>query len=71
MVQPVFPADGKEINATRLFRNVQYEIHFQRIGAGNSVEINVDGKKIESTIIPLPSEGTTSLKVEVLVGERK
>ncbi len=71
MVQPVFPADWKEINATRLFRNVQYEIHFQRIGAGNSVEINVDGKKIESTIIPLPSEGTTSLKVEVLVGERK
>ncbi len=25
MVQPVFPADWKEINATRLFRNVQYK----------------------------------------------
>lgn len=71
IVQPVFPTDWKEINATRLFRDVNYEIHIQRVGPGNSVATTVDGKKIESTVIPLPPKGTTSLKVEVLVGECK
>ncbi|HEX7556395.1 MAG TPA: glycosyl transferase [Leptolinea sp.] len=70
-IQPVFPADWKEINANRLFRGVKYELHIQRVGLGNAVQIQVDGRKLESTTIPLPPKGTIRLNVEVLVGGKK
>ncbi len=70
-IQPVFPADWKEITANRLFRGVMYKIHVTRMGAGNSVEVHVDGKKIDSNMIPLPPNGTSSMKVDVRVGGKK
>jgi cellobiose phosphorylase len=69
-MQPVFPTDWKELSARRLFRDVVYDIHMQRVGKGNAVEITVDGKKIDGNTIPLPPKGTKTVKVEVLVGSK-
>jgi len=70
-VQPVFPESWKEVTASRLFRDVKYDIHIQRVGPGNAVETFVEGRKIETPVIPLPPPGTACVKVEVKVGSPK
>ncbi len=69
-IQPVFPEAWKDVKANRIFRGVMYEIHMVRVGAGHDVEVSVNGKKLETNIIPLPPAGTSSLKVEVKVGKK-
>ena len=57
-VKPVMPSDWNGFTATRQFRGATYEITVQRQGTGNTVSLEVDGKPIAGTIIPLASKGS-------------
>ena len=57
-VKPVMPSDWNGFTATRQFRGATYEITVQRQGTGNAVSLEVDGKPIAGTIIPLASKGS-------------
>jgi len=66
-VAPVIPADWPGFAATRVFRGVQYHITVKRAGPGNTVALCVDGRWIEGDVVPLPSDGQTSVVVEATV----
>jgi len=66
-VNPVVPSDWKSFEVTRSFRGVRYEISVVREGAGNSVTLEVDGKSINGTIIPLPDKNTSNVKVKAVL----
>jgi cellobiose phosphorylase len=68
-ISPVIPQDWHEFNAIRFFRGVRYEIEVERRGVGNTVELEVDGKAITGSIVPLPSTGTDKVCVKVKIGE--
>ena len=51
----------------RNFRGVRYEISVKREGPGNNVSLEVDGKAIKGTVIPLPPENTKTVKVKAVV----
>ena len=73
-VQPVTPGSWAGFRATRRFRGTTYEIEVRRRGDGQpgtasaapgAVQLVVDGRPIEGTIIPLPTPGTPLVRVEV------
>ena len=64
----VIPQSWKGFKATRVFRGVRYVIEVKRAGKGNDVAITVDGKAVSGTVVPLPAEGTTEVRVEVRLG---
>ena len=66
-VQPVLPPDWDGFEATRRFRGVQYEISVKREGPGNDVSLEVDGNSITGRIVPLPKDGTGTVKVKAVV----
>ena len=66
-VKPVFPSDWEGFDAVRNFRGVRYELSVKREGAGNNVSLEVDGKAIEGTVIPLPKEDIDTVKVKAIV----
>jgi cellobiose phosphorylase len=66
-VKPVIPSDWNGLEATRSFRGVRYEISVRREGRGNAVSLEVDGKPIEGTIIPLPNEAINTVKVKAVI----
>jgi cellobiose phosphorylase len=66
-VKPVMPSEWGGFEARRSFRGVCYEISVQREGPGNEVSLEVDGKSIIGTVIPLPSKETNTVKVEAVV----
>ena len=66
-VKPVIPSDWDGFEARRHFRGVWYEISVRREGKGHEVSLEVNGEPIEGTIIPLPREHTTSVKVKAVV----
>jgi cellobiose phosphorylase len=66
-VKPVIPSAWKGFEATRLYRGVRYEIFVKREGAGNQVSLEVDGKAIGGTIIPLPEKETKIVKVRAVI----
>ncbi len=66
-VNPVIPSEWNGFEATRSFRGVRYEISVKREGPGNEVSLEVDGKPIEGTIIPLPKEQTHTVKVKAVI----
>ena len=68
-IKPVFPTDWHGFTAVRYFREVRYEITITRRGAGNEVSLEVDGKPIPGTILPLPSGDVHSLKVTAYIGQ--
>jgi cellobiose phosphorylase len=53
-IAPVIPSAWEGFRAVRRFRGVRYEIQVRRRGAGNEVQLEVDGKPIAGSIIPLP-----------------
>jgi cellobiose phosphorylase len=67
-VAPVMPSAWSGFEAVRSYRGVRYVIHVQRKGPGNDVRLEVDGKVIEGTVIPLPAAGTKEVKVSAKVG---
>jgi len=66
-VKPVVPSEWKSFEMARSFRGVRYEISVQREGNGNDVSIEVDGKPIAGTVIPLPEKGTNTVKVKAVL----
>ena len=66
-VKPVIPPDWVGFEATRSFRGVRYEISVKREGSGTEVLLEVDGKPIEGTIIPLPITETNTVKVKAVI----
>jgi cellobiose phosphorylase len=66
-VKPVLPSEWSSFEATRSFRGVRYEIAVNREGPGNEVSLEVDGKSIEGTVIPLPQKDINTVKVKAVV----
>ncbi len=54
-IEPVIPPEWQGFSATRLYRGVRYEIQVVREGDGNEVRLEVDGKAVEGTVVPLPA----------------
>ncbi|HTX90647.1 MAG TPA: glycosyl transferase [Anaerolineales bacterium] len=67
-IKPVIPQDWKGFEAVRQFRGVRYEITVQRIGPGNQVRLEVDGKAVAGSVIPLPAKNVGSSKVVAKIG---
>ena len=66
-ISPVIPTDWKGFQANRIFRGVRYIIRVERLGHGNAVSLEVDGKPVKGTIIPIPPAGTQEIRVKVTV----
>ena len=66
-VKPVVPSAWKSFEVARSFRGVRYEISVQREGAGNNITLEVDGKPIDGTVIPLPDKGTKTVTVKAVL----
>lgn len=68
-VAPVIPADWDAFEAVRTYRGVRYKITISRQGPGNQVQLEVDGKSIQGTCIPIPPAGTSEVQVTARIGE--
>jgi cellobiose phosphorylase len=66
-VSPVIPSAWSGFEAVRSYRDVCYVIHVERIGPGNSIRLEVDGKAVEGTIVPIPPAGTSEVRVMVRI----
>ncbi|MEN4042215.1 MAG: hypothetical protein ROW39_07720 [Anaerolineaceae bacterium] len=66
-ISPVFPAGWEGFTARRVFRGVVYHIHVVRAGAGNRVQLTVDGRPVAGMVVPLPPGGTSQVSVNVRV----
>jgi len=64
----VIPEDWQGFEAERIFREVVYHIKVTRKGRGNSVQLTVDGKRIDGHVVPLPPEGAQEVQVLVEIG---
>jgi cellobiose phosphorylase len=67
-IAPVLPSGWPGFKAVRKFRGVTYDIMVARAGAGTAVALEVDGEAITGSIVPLPGDGRTVVKVHVEVG---
>jgi cellobiose phosphorylase len=64
-VAPVIPSAWKRFEVARSYRGVRYVIQVERKGLGNKVQIEVDGKSIDGTIIPIPDGNVKEVQVRV------
>jgi cellobiose phosphorylase len=62
-IAPVIPAHWSGFTARRKFRGVVYEISIERKGAGNKIELTVDGKPIEGNIVSPPRDGRKQVSI--------
>jgi cellobiose phosphorylase len=69
-VSPVLPAAWPGFDLERLFRGVRYQIHAERVGTGNDVHLEVDGRTLPGTVVPLPPDGSTEVHVTARLGRR-
>ncbi len=67
-IQPVVPSSWKGFEVMRQFRGVRYMIRAERRGAGNAVQLEVDGKSVEGTVIPIPPVGIKEIRVLARIG---
>ncbi|MCL4271689.1 MAG: hypothetical protein KJZ72_19175, partial [Anaerolineales bacterium] len=67
-VAPVIPSAWEGFEVARSYRGVRYEIKVKRRGAGNQIQLEVDGKSITGSIIPFPAEGTKTVQVTAWLG---
>jgi cellobiose phosphorylase len=66
-VSPVIPKAWEGFTASRTYRGVVYDITVKRQGPGNSVLLVADGKPIVGTVVPLPTDGRKTVKVEAVL----
>jgi cellobiose phosphorylase len=69
-VAPVMPSTWNGFEAIRYYRGVRYSICVERVGAGNDLCLEVDGKAVDGTVIPLPPSGTQDVRVTAIVGSK-
>lgn len=67
-IQPVIPSKWQGFSAKRLFRGVMYDIQVIRVGAGNAINLEVEGVPVSGTMLPLPKPGTTRVSVTARIG---
>ncbi|MCJ7722564.1 MAG: glycosyl transferase [Anaerolineales bacterium] len=53
-IKPVIPSAWSGFDAVRSYRGVRYTIHVERLGPGNQVEMEINGKPVKGDIIPIP-----------------
>jgi cellobiose phosphorylase len=63
-IAPVVPKSWKGFTASRKYRGVTYSIEVVRAGEGNKVTLEVDGTKIDGTIVPPPTDNRKEVKVK-------
>ncbi|MBI9050602.1 MAG: glycosyl transferase [Anaerolineaceae bacterium] len=68
MVAPVVPENWQSFTVNRKYRGVRYDIQIERKGKGNDVKLTVDGKAVDGNVIPLPADGTKTVKVDATIG---
>ena len=66
-VKPVIPSEWSGFEALRSYRGVQYEISVKREGTGNQISLEVYGKTIDGTLIPLPENNVKTVKVKAVI----
>jgi cellobiose phosphorylase len=66
-IKPVLPSAWNGFEAIRNYRGVRYEISVKREGPGTSVSLEVDGKSISGTVLPLPDANTAVVKVTAAI----
>ncbi|MFZ5878429.1 MAG: GH36-type glycosyl hydrolase domain-containing protein [Chloroflexota bacterium] len=66
-VAPVIPSAWTGFTAERVYRGVRYFLKVERQGAGNGVQLEVEGQPVAGNVIPLPAEGTQEVHVTVKV----
>jgi cellobiose phosphorylase len=66
-IKPVLPSGWKGFEAVRSYRGVRYEISVKREGDGNQVSLEVEGKSIPGTILPVPEPNITTVTVKAIV----
>jgi cellobiose phosphorylase len=70
-VEPVIPGAWPGFQATRRFRGTTYEITVTRgegSGTGDGparIELVVDGRPVDGSLVPLPPTGTARVRVDV------
>ena len=67
-VAPVIPTSWPGFEARREFRGATYEIRARREGPGGAVSLVVDGRPVWGSVVPLPPLGTTTVRVDVVLG---
>jgi cellobiose phosphorylase len=68
-VAPVVPTAWRGFDVERRYRGIRYRIHVERRGPGNEVELEVDGRPLQGTVIPLPPAETQEVRVLARVGQ--
>ena len=63
VIAPVIPKSWQGFKSFRKFRGVNYDIEVQRIGEGNHVCLEVDGKPLQGNLVPLPPADTRTVVV--------
>ncbi len=67
-IAPVVPDDWDSFQISRIFRNVMYDIHVQRIGPGIQVRLVVNGEEISGDTVPLPDSKVSEIQVQAFIG---
>jgi cellobiose phosphorylase len=67
-VAPVLPSAWNGFDAVRTYRGTRYDIHVVRKGSGNNLQLEIDGRTINETVITPPPAGTKQVRVVVSVG---
>ncbi|HEX7619630.1 MAG TPA: glycosyl transferase [Anaerolineales bacterium] len=67
-IKPVVHSKWAGFQVIREFRGVRFVITAERCGVGNGVLLEVAGKSLEGTIIPMPPVGTREVRVIVRIG---
>ncbi|RME84183.1 MAG: glycosyl transferase [Caldilineae bacterium] len=62
-IRPVIPASWQGFRATRKFRGAEYHIEVVREAPGNHVVLEVNGRIISDTVVPLPRPGQKTVHV--------
>jgi len=65
LVSPVVPKSWSNFKITRVYRDVIYNINFERIGNGNKSTLYINNEKLDGNIIPLPKSGEKEVTVNV------
>lgn len=67
-IDPVLPSTWNGYNAVRVYRGIRYIIKVERKGLGSAVQVEVDGKAIDGTVITTPPAGRQEVQVIAYVG---
>ncbi|MBK8899572.1 MAG: glycosyl transferase [Anaerolineaceae bacterium] len=69
-IAPVVPENWPGFTASRVFRGVTYHIAVERVGAGNQVQLTVNGEAVPGDVVPvIEGNGRSPVTVHVKIGQ--